>query len=594
MKHCRLQQTLLLTVLSFLLLGCQNLTNQNSENMSSVEESNDTVAKRDVLVPTDPNLDLAEAEFEKSILAQTKVKQVSSELNAPKQPRELVWDELADQFQMIEQYHDQYQDYLAFYVNNAKHLERVSVRARPYLHFIMEEVRNRNMPYEIALLPIIESAFYPYAHSRMRAAGLWQFIPSTGRIYGLKQDWWYDGRQDVYYSTHAALDFLQSLYELNNQDWLLALASYNAGYGRIQQARNRLLKAKPGSEINYWTVRPYLPRETRHYVPQLLAVSYLIKHREKYEITVQDIPNEPYLTMIEIDRQLDLNKAAKLADLPLELMKHLNPGYLKTVTPPDGPHHLLIPLTHKDAFEQQLADNSGLFDIRWQRHQIREGDTLGTIAQSYRTSIPEIRRLNNLSGNVIRAGRTLLIPIPAQHANEVTQLAKANNAAAAKKTNNKNEPSRAHYVQRGESLWTIANYYNIETTELAAWNNLNPRTPIQVGQRLEIRSSKYGHTVQHKVANGESLWLIAQRYNVSVQDISRWNNLRTSATLRPGTELTIWRSGAPNQYTVRQGDTLWDIAKSFNINSKRLQDYNKISQNEHLKPGQVIRIPNDS
>lgn len=573
-----------LVSLALLVGGCQTAPQQtaasNENELDQVRLDN----AEEYLIKTEQS-NAEEAEFERSILAA--INPLPFDLKEPG-PREDVWDELGDQFYLTEQYNDHFQAYLAFYLNNPKHLERVSVRAQPYLHFILEEVRRRDMPYEIAMLPIIESAFYPYALSSMRAAGLWQFIPSTGRIYGLRQDWWYDGRQDVYYSTMAALDFLESLHKLNNDDWFLALASYNAGYGRIQQATARLRRADPNAEINYWTIRPYLPRETRHYVPQLLAVSYLIKHREKYALSIQPVANEPYITRIELDRQIDLNKAAEMAGLSQNMMKHLNPGYLKTVTPPDGPHHLIIPLASKAAFEEKLAENQALFNIHWTRHQIKSGDTLGTIAQSYRTSIQEIRRLNNLNGNMIRAGHTLLIPIPADQKNKLTQLAKAEEKAAA------SGPARIHHVQRGESLWTIANYYGLDTAQIAQWNNLNPRDPIRIGQRLEIRSDRFGHTVQHTVRNGESLWLIAQRYEVTIRDITRWNNLRANATLRPGTELKIWRAGPPNQYTVKRGDTLWDIARAFNIRSESLIKYNNLSQNQFLRPGQVLRIPNDS
>jgi membrane-bound lytic murein transglycosylase D len=590
MKHCRQPSfaVLISLIAGFMLAGCQSLPSLKQDGSDDLNgEAKEQVAKAEILVPTDPKIDQAEAEFERSILAQTDNQSHLLE-KIQQAPREQVWDELADRFTMIDEHHNDYQDYLAFYLNNAKHLERVSVRAKPYLYFIMEELRAREMPFEIAMLPIIESAYYPYAHSRMRAAGLWQFIPTTGRIYGLKQDWWYDGRQDVYLSTHAALDFLQNLYELNNQDWLLALASYNAGYGRIQQATKRLKRKDPNAEVTYWSIRPYLPRETRHYVPQLLAVSYLIKNRQKYNINIQPVPNEPYLTYVELDRQMDLNKAAEMLDISTSMMKHLNPGYLKTVTPPDGPHHLLIPLQHKDAFEQKLAENHDLFDIRWQRHYIVSGDTLGTIAQRYRTSVREIQRLNNISSHVIRAGRTLLIPIPAKHAQEVTQYAQ--------KQDNKptSKAKRIHYVQRGESLWTIANYYGLETSQLAQWNKLNPRQPIRVGQRLEIHSDKYGHTIEHQVANGESLWLIARRYQVTIRDITRWNNISSKTHLQPGDKLTIWRSGPPDLYTVQEGDTLWDIARAFNVNSEKLKQHNKLSQNQFLMPGQVLRIPNDS
>lgn len=506
-----------------LISGCQS-------NPLTPQKHDGQVTKADVLVPTDPALDQAEAEFENQILAQ--IPQESHLISQIKNaPRELLWDQIADDFELIKDHREEYKSYMDFYLRNAKHLERVSVRAKPYLYFIYEEIKAREMPMELAMLPIIESAYYPYSKSRMRAAGLWQFIPSTGRIYGLKQDWWYDGRQDVYLSTHAALDFLQSLYVQNNQDWLLAIASYNAGFGRIQQAIKRLKAEKPREEINFWTVRPYLPTETRHYVPQLLAVSDLIKNRHQHGLNIEAIPNEPYLRYVELGRQFDLKTAAKMLEISPDLIKHLNPGYLNSVTPPDGPHHLLVPLEKHDKFAQAIASNNDLFSIRWKRHYIVNGDSLSTIAHRYKTSTREIQRLNNISGHTIRAGRTLLIPIPS---NQPIQLAEKKPKAKPSKS------AHLHRVQRGESLWTIAHYYGVETTELAGWNNINPQQPIRIGQTLEVFSDKYGHLVQHYVKDGESLWLIARRYNTTVQDITRWNQLNSKKVLRPGNKLNIW------------------------------------------------------
>lgn len=577
------------------LAGCQTFTPEKASSDSAKISSSDDIitAKDSALIPDSIELDQAEARFERDIIqAEGHALAKPTSQQKPSEPREEAWDELADRFYLIEPYKEKYQNYLTFYLNNPRHLERSSTRAKPYLHFILDEIRRRDMPYEIALLPIVESAFYPYARSHMQAVGLWQFIPSTGRIYGLNQNWWFDGRQDVYMSTHAALDFLQSLHQLNNGDWFLALASYNAGYGRIQQATARLKRADPNAEVNYWTIRPYLPRETRHYVPQLLAVSYLIKHREQYELAIESIPNTPYLTRVDNNRQIDINRVADSIGLSHELMKHLNPGYLKSITPPNGPHHIMVPISHQAKLEQQLASNQDLFNIRWHQHQIVRGDTLGGIAQRYRTSVAEIRRLNNLRGNIIREGRTLMIPVPAQGR---TQLAATNTAATRTGTNASTGSSQPliHHVQRGESLSVIAQQYQVRTTDLASWNNLTTRSVLQIGQALEIRSPQLGHSMQHTVRNGESLWLIARRYQVAVNDISRWNNLNPNTILRPGTNLTIWLPGQSNEYTVQRGDTLWDIAKTFNVNQNRLLEYNKLSRNQYLMPGQVLRIPND-
>lgn len=557
--------------LLFLLAGCETSSLKNP-----ISQKDQTNRLEEALVSSDPAIDRAEKKFENQISAQVKKTPLASDD---------LWDHIAYDFSLIKGQENNYKDHKTFYLKRTTHLERTSVRAKPYLYFIYQEVKAREMPMEIALLPIVESGFFPYSKSRMQAAGLWQFIPSTGRIYGLKQDWWFDGRQDVYMSTHAALDFLQSLYVQNNEDWLLALASYNAGYGRILQATKSLKADKPKAEVNFWNLRPYLPKETRNYVPQLLAVSDLIQNREEYGLNIEPIANEPYLAHIELDKQFDLKTAAKLLDISADLIKHLNPGYLREVTPPDGPHHLLIPAEKQASFTEQVASSDDIFSIRWQRHYIVRGDSLGKIAQRYKTSTREIQRLNQIKGNTIHAGKTLLIPIPA---GQEVLLASAETKPSAKST----LTAHIHQVKRGESLWTIAHYYGVETTEIASWNNIDIKHPIQVGQKLKVYGNNYGYLVKHSVKDGESLWRIARRYDTTVQDISRWNNLNSKKPLQPGSVLKIWQAKNSTVYTVKKGDTIWDIAKAFNINSDKLQKHNNLSQNSYLQPGQQIRIPN--
>ncbi|MCS6948190.1 MAG: transglycosylase SLT domain-containing protein, partial [Steroidobacteraceae bacterium] len=239
-------------------------------------------------------------------------------------------------FALPEVDHPSIDAHLSWYARNPEYLERVFGRAELYLHHIVGEIEARGMPLELALLPVIESAFEPFAYSRARAAGLWQFIPGTGERFGLPQNWWYDGRRDVLESTRAALDYLQFMHDEFNGDWLLAAAGYNCGEHCVLRAiRENQAQGKP---IDFWSLR--LPAETRAYVPKLLAMSRLVANPELYGIAFSQIPNEPYFVKVDTGGQIDLKLAAELAGITHEELSELNPAFHRWATPPQGPHHL--------------------------------------------------------------------------------------------------------------------------------------------------------------------------------------------------------------------------------------------------------------
>jgi membrane-bound lytic murein transglycosylase D len=239
---------------------------------------------------------------------------------------------------------------LHWFEHNPEYLERTFQRAQRYMYHIVTEVEARGMPLEFALLPVVESAYEPFAYSRSRAAGLWQFIPGTGVRFGLKQDWWYDGRRDVIESTRAALDYLQALHDQFDGDWLLAIAAYNVGEMTVQREfdHNRAL----GLPTDFWHLK--LPAETRAYVPKLLAMKRLMAEPERYGLEFAPMPNEPYFAVIETGSQIDLKIAAKLAGTSYDEVAALNPGYNRWATDPGGPHRLLVPIDNADGFEAAL------------------------------------------------------------------------------------------------------------------------------------------------------------------------------------------------------------------------------------------------
>lgn len=322
---------------------------------------------------------------------------------------------------------EHYAKSLAFYQRNHKHFYRLSYNAAPYLHYIAEAVEQRGMPMEIALLPAVESAYKPLARSPKSAAGIWQFIPGTGRVFGLQQNTAYDGRQDIAASTEAALNYLQLLHDKMGGDWLNAIAAYNCGEGRVlKEIRKNKAQGKP---TDYWSLN--LPKETRGYIPSLLAVSAIIKYSEEYGIALPDIPNQPYVAMVETNEQVDLETVASLIDMPLPELRYLNPGFKKVYV---GAPYVLVPVDKADMLQQKLA-NAGIsqstdsvpiaqvespFDagespftqlVAAQTHEVQEGETLRDIARQYQTSTQSLAVLNKIDRKAtISAGTVLQIP----------------------------------------------------------------------------------------------------------------------------------------------------------------------------------------
>ncbi|WP_235584652.1 LysM peptidoglycan-binding domain-containing protein [Thiomicrospira sp. WB1] len=446
----------------------------------------------------------------------------------PKPIYDNLWDTIGDHLFLTPANTHNYQDYIQSYLKKKSYLQRVSKRAKPYLYFILQEIQKRQMPFEMALLPIVESGFYPYARSYMSAAGLWQFMPATGYMYGLKRSWWYDGRHDVYRSTLAALDYLQSLYKQNNYDWLLALASYNAGYGNVRKATRRLKRARPDAPATFWNLQPYLPRETRHYVPQLLAISHIISHKDRYHIPLEPVANKPFITTVEIQGQISLQKVAQKTDMPSSLLKNLNPGFLRQATPPNGHHKLVLPLDVAEHFKVDYEQAPNQYAVNWRRHQIRSGENLGLIAQRYGTRVGLIKQLNNMRSDFIRAGKTLLIPVPGSQA--TSQVASRSDRA----------DTYRHTVRRGESLWSIARLYDTSINQLARWNGLSRNSTLRPGQTLRVQTSSASRKISYTLKKGESLWVVARKYQVSTDDLCKWNGLSANDVLQPGTELQVW------------------------------------------------------
>ncbi|MAD77194.1 MAG: lytic transglycosylase [Rheinheimera sp.] len=427
-----------------------------------------------------------------------------------------------------------------FYSQHQSYLDRVANRAQPFLYYIVQELEKRNMPLELALLPIVESAFDPFAYSHARASGMWQFMPATGTRFGLKQNFWYDGRRDVIESTRAALDYLQYLYNTLEHDWLNAIAAYNAGEGRIGRAIRANQKRRLPTD--FWSLD--LPAETTVYVPKLLALVDILKRPDDFDIVWKFISNEPKIAVVATEGQIDLAIAAELAGLSVAELQALNPGFNQWATDPDGPHQLVLPIAKVDNFSRMLAETASEDRLQWQRYTVIGGDTLGKIARQHKTTVDAITRLNELTGNTIRIGQHLLIPMSAKAADSY-ELSQQNRIAKAQNRSS-GDVKTEYIVQSGDTLWDISRAHKVTVAELAKWNGMVQRDPLKTGQKLVMWHDSTTNpvtaitrTVNYKVRKGDSLARIAQRFSVSVAEIIKWNNINTERYLQPGQQLKL-------------------------------------------------------
>lgn len=319
-----------------------------------------------------------------------------------------IWARMRRDFMLHTETTDAVRAAIDEYVRHPRLLEQMLQRGEPYLFHILDRLARDGMPAELALLPVVESAFDPFATSPAGAAGIWQFMPETAEHVGLEMDWWYDGRRDILASTEAALDYLGDLRARFDGDWLLALAAYNAGSARVQRAIKHNRGA--GEPVDYWHLP--LPAETRAYVPRLIALKTIIARPRDYGVTLPGLPDARHFSVVEIDGQIDLRVAARLAGTTLDGLRRLNPGYDRQITAPDGTHTLLVPSSAVRLFRERIARLPAERRVESIRYRIRPGDNLSTIALVYNTTVKALRRANRLRDNRIQAGDLLIVPAP--------------------------------------------------------------------------------------------------------------------------------------------------------------------------------------
>jgi membrane-bound lytic murein transglycosylase D len=444
-----------------------------------------------------------------------------------------------------------------WFANHPDFLDRTWSRASLWLYYIVGQLEQRNMPRELALLPVIESAFEPYAYSRASAAGLWQFISDTGRRFGLKQDWWYDGRRDPTEATRAALDYLQALHDEFNGDWLLAVAAYNCGELTVTRAIER--NQRRGLPTDFWHLR--LPTETRGYVPELLAMRRIVANPARYGLEGLHLSDEPYFVQVDTGGQIDLKVVAQIANISVDDIYELNPAFHRWATDPTGPFRLLVPADAAEGLQQTLAQLTADQRMDVDHYTVQRRDTVASIARRYGTTPDVIRELNELAPSdrpVIDA--SLRVPARDIQLPEKVERAALLADSPARFRRGHRRP-RIHIVHRGDTLYSLAQRLGTDVNTLAELNGMSPDQRLHAGQRLRLspRASPAA-TSAHRT-------LVASTDN---------------ATAAGGI-------GRRLSYVVRRGDTIYGIARQLQVKVNDLLTWNDLAAHAHsLKPGQVL------
>ena len=426
-------------------------------------------------------------------------------------------------------------------------------RSKRYMFYIVQEVEKRGMPTEIALLPMIESAFNPKAYSRSHASGIWQFVPATGRDFGLSQNWWVDSRRDVIAATGAALDYLQKLHRMFGS-WELALAAYNWGEGSVSRA---IAKNKArGEPTDYLSLN--MPNETRHYVPRLLAIKNLIATPSEFGINPGVLPNQPYFAQITLTQHIDVALAAKLSGTTMDEFTSLNPHYNRPVIQAKAPVILLLPVDKAEVFASNL-EKYGKPLVSWQPYHAKRGEKVDAIASRHGMSSARLQEVNGIKTKRGRLASNQVLLVPGQDG------AKLQSATFTEiKTESFALPNgRVYAVRKGDTLLSIANHHRVKTEQIKAWNNLKSNR-LTRNQKLNLGPVEKA-AVAEAVANAKTSSKAS----------------RSVATKKPA---------ANKQYTVRRGDTLFSIAQRFAVDLDDLLRWNKLSSKKRLLPGSKVTI----
>ncbi|MEM6984613.1 MAG: LysM peptidoglycan-binding domain-containing protein [Pseudomonadota bacterium] len=358
-----------------------------------------------------------------------------------------VWQRIRTQLTFANSSHPDVQQRIAWYLSHPNYMDEISRRAEPYLYYIVTEVEKRNLPIELALMPLIESDFDASAYSHKHASGLWQLTPAIAKYFKVQISSWYDGRQDVIDSTRAALDFMEYLHRRFDGDWYHAIAAYNLGEGRVLRAISN--NKKQGKPTDFFNLK--LPKQTSQYVPKLLAAAQLLKSQK---MAFPTISNSPTIAVLPIDDAVILDNQKQWQQL-----EFLNHGVIRFPAIIDAPH-IVVPVAEQTQFKDMLANLDSNDYSQWQHYTVKRGDSLSVIAKRYKVGISQLKAFNDLKSNTIRIGQKLVLP----------QLA---------------DTQIEHQVKSGDSLWKISSHYKVSITKLKQWNNLSS-DHLKIGKKLTV------------------------------------------------------------------------------------------------------------
>lgn len=463
-----------------------------------------------------------------------------------------------------------------------------------YFPLFEKKLRQYNIPLELKYLAIVESALNPSAVSRANAKGLWQFIYGTGKIYGLESSAFIEDRFDPEKATVAACRHMRDLYEIYG-DWFLVLAAYNSGAGNVNKAIRR-----SGGARDYWKIWPYLPRETRGYVPAFIAVTYVMNYHREHNIhPIEPVYRYGDIGAVKVSDVIAFDQVSEVIGVSVKDLQMLNPHFKLDLVPAgaDNPYYLKLPKKYIEKFDRnekeiyahktkQGLDGAALLarareikaasagEKKQSVHVVRRGETLASIARTYRCYVSQLIRWNNLKSSRIYPGQKIRVfGSPVSGGSTASSIV-------------------YHKVRRGENLGLIAKRYGVSVSKLVAWNNMGRRRTIYPGQKLKVHAVSTrvssGAVSYHKVRRGENLGLIAKRYGVSVSKLASWNNMGRKLTIYPGQKLKLYASAKIHK--VQKGENLIRIARKYGVTVSQIVSWNNLGRKRMIYPGQKLTI----